>query len=75
SGTFGNDVITDFDATSNLERIDLRGVSSITSWLDLRFGGHLAANSNTVVINDQAGNTITLEGVLFADLDATDFIF
>ena len=40
---FGADTITDFDALSNLERIDLAGVSSITDWTDLSLLGFLDA--------------------------------
>ncbi|MDJ0820932.1 MAG: hypothetical protein QNJ09_03850 [Paracoccaceae bacterium] len=75
---FGNDTISSFDATDNDEVINLAGVTSITSWTDLSnpANGHLYANAaGNVVIDDLAGNTITLTGVSVTDLGADDFLF
>jgi hypothetical protein len=36
---------------------------------------HATQVGNHVLINDLLGNTLTLNNVLLADLDASDFIF
>ncbi len=74
AGAFGADVITDFAATNDFERIDLSGVASITDFADLT-ANHLSQMGSDVVIDAGGGNTITLEGVTLADLDAVDFVF
>jgi len=71
---FGVDVIMDFDALNDFERIDLRGVSAIVDLADL-LANHVSPAGGNVLIDDLAGNTITLVGVSLADLDANDFIF
>ena len=73
SNFFGQDIITDFDALSNFERIDLAAVTNITSFADLQ-ASHLVQSGANAVIVDGA-NTITLLNVSVADLDANDFIF
>ncbi|MEY8831101.1 calcium-binding protein [Sedimentitalea sp. XS_ASV28] len=80
----GDDVIVDFNTASNAEKINLRGVSAITSFNDLR-ANHLTEVSveldgspspvPTAFIDDGAGLTILLQGVRMADLDSGDFIF
>ncbi|MEM8577768.1 MAG: calcium-binding protein [Pseudomonadota bacterium] len=72
-GAFGNDTITDFDATNDLERIDLSAVAGITDFADLA-ANHMAQVGGNVVITE-GSNTITLNNVALADLDAADFIF
>lgn len=74
SNGFGRDVITDFDAYNSAERIDLRAVSSITDYNDLRTN-HMVQNGNDVVIDALGGNIIRLQGVQLAALDAGDFVF
>ncbi len=74
SGAFGNDVITDFHANNDFERIDLSGVDGIFNWSDLVIN-HMAQVGANVVIDDGAGNTITLLDVNISDLDKVDFIF
>ncbi|MEO1152212.1 MAG: hypothetical protein AAFW83_14665 [Pseudomonadota bacterium] len=71
---FGRDVINDFDALNDFEKIDLRGVDAITSFADLA-QSHLIqdVNGNAVIID--GANQITLLGVNIADLDANDFVF
>ncbi|PPB79364.1 hypothetical protein LV82_02972, partial [Albidovulum inexpectatum] len=54
--------------------IDLSAVSAITNLADL-MANHIAQVGADVVIDDQAGNTITLTGVNLANLDASDFVF
>ena len=77
SDGFGNDVIMDFRANNDLEKIDLSAVSAITDWADLTNPGnpHMTQVGTDVVIDDFAGNTITLEGVNLADMDEADFVF
>ena len=72
--SFGNDIITDFSATNNAEKIDLSGVAGIVDFADL-LANHLSQSGNDVVFSDGFGNTITLENVDLADLDALDFVF
>jgi hypothetical protein len=74
---FGNDVITDFAATNNAEKIDLSGVTSITDFADLTNAGnpHMTQVGADVVIDDFAGNTITILGVNIGDMNGVDFIF
>jgi Ca2+-binding RTX toxin-like protein len=74
---FGDDVILDFNATNNAEKIDLSGVTSITSYADLTDPGnpHMTQAGADVVIDDFAGNTITLQGVNIADMNGADFVF
>ncbi len=74
---FGTDVIEDFEVDVSGEVIDLSGVTSITSFADL-IDNHITANSDHLLIDDGAGNTIRLNGLDQSDLDAltTDqFIF
>ena len=71
---FGNDTITDFASTSNAERIDLSAVSEFIDFADLT-ANHLTQSGADTIIDDGAGNTITLTGVNLTDLDAIDFVF
>ncbi len=71
---FGQDTIVDFDALASGEKIDLSGVGAITDFADL-MASHATQVGSRVVIDDLAGNTIRLDGVLLGDLDATDFVF
>lgn len=73
-GQFGNDVITDFNAISGAEDIDLSGVGTIVGMVDL-INNHMSQVGNDVVIDAGAGNTITLLDVDIADLGLPDFIF
>ncbi len=74
SGAFGTDIITDFAATSDAEKIDLQGVSAITDITDL-ITSHLTQVGLDAVIDDGLGNTITLQNVDIADLGDLDFLF
>ena len=71
---FGNDTIADFASTWNAEKIDLSGVAAITGFTDLS-NNHMSQVGSDVVIDDGAGNTITLAGVTLGDLDVNDFLF
>lgn len=74
-GNFGDDVITDFSTGGRKEKIDLRAISEITSFRDLR-NNHLSENDDgDAVITDNDGNTITLTDVSIGDLSGNDFLF
>ena len=70
---FGIDVITDFDAFSAAEVIDLAAVTNIANFEDLQVGFLSQVGANTVITD--GANTITLNNVLIADLGADDFNF
>ena len=70
---WGQDRILGFSTAAGNEDINLSSVSAIVDWLDLS-ANHLSMVGGNATIT--AGiNTITLVGVLAADLDASDFIF
>lgn len=74
----GNDVVQDFEATNNAEKIDFSGLSSLNSLLDVLGTGSGTAAATQVgsdVLIDTGTGTILLENVLYSDLDAMDFIF
>ena len=72
-GKFGKDVITDFNALSGKEDIDLSGVKQIESFSDLT-NNHMSEMGDDVFI--RAGlNSIRLKNVDIADLGVDDFIF
>ncbi|WP_162932946.1 calcium-binding protein [Roseovarius sp. EL26] len=69
----GHDVVTDFAASSALEKIDLSGVSALSG-----IGGvHDAASQEgrNVLINTGDDTSILLQNTTLAQLDTTDFIF
>ena len=68
------DVITDFAATNNAERIHFTDLFEITDFDDL-MNNHINQVGSDVVINDGIGGTLTLLNVNLADLDAADFVF
>lgn len=70
----GNDVVTDFNAASSGERVDLRGVDSITDFTDL-MDNHVTRVNGNVIIDDLNGNTLTLNSTTLNSLGADDFIF
>lgn len=74
-GSWGNDVIEDFETAGRKEKIDLSAISNIKSFRDLK-NNHLETNSDgDVVITDNKGNTITLTDISISDLSGNDFIF
>ena len=70
----GDDVITDFDALNQFEKIDLSSVSAITDFADFS-ANHASQAGADMFIDTGSGNSITLTGVLLSDLDGSDFIF
>ena len=70
----GADRITDFNAASAAEKIDLSAIAFITSFWDLS-NNHMSQSGGNVLINAFNGNTLTLLGVNASALDASDFIF
>lgn len=71
---FGQDTILDFDVANLFERIDLSGVSNITSFQDL-VDQHLGQDSDGNAVITDGANSITLIGVDFNSLSSGDFIF
>ena len=68
------DVVTDFDLTQAGERIDLRGVASITGFADLQ-ANHIRLSGSSAVIDDGVGNMMVLSGIDPNMLQEGDFLF
>ncbi|MEL6617677.1 MAG: calcium-binding protein [Pseudomonadota bacterium] len=72
----GNDVITDFAATNDSEKIDLSEVSAINSIGDITDpGGAGSQVGSDVLIDTGGGDSILLQNVQLGDLGNGDFIF
>ncbi|WP_370301413.1 hypothetical protein [Pseudooceanicola sp.] len=71
----GLDIVTDFDASSDLETIDLRYLPFVTDYNQLVLDGHLKQVESDVVIDDFSGNKTRLLNVQLSDLEADHFIF
>ena len=74
----GTDTIGDFDALNDFERIDLRGVSTISDLDDLNLsngtmGAALQSGTDVIIITGH-NSQILLSNVWLRDLDAFDFI-
>ncbi|MCZ4255682.1 pre-peptidase C-terminal domain-containing protein [Sulfitobacter sp. G21635-S1] len=69
----GNDTIGDFDEFNAGERIDFSGLGTMNNLTQVLNASTQIGNN--VVINTGGGNSIQLNGVQLADLDASDFIF
>ena len=68
----GDDTISDF--TVDTDRIDLTGLTTITSFDQLTIADN--GDGNAVIdLSSQGGGSITLTGVSTSDLDADDFVF
>lgn len=67
----GDDKIKDFKP---IDKINLKGVASITGFNDL-IKNHTTDVGGNLVIDDGAGNTLTLIGVTEASLVTDDFLF
>ncbi|MEO0771715.1 MAG: calcium-binding protein [Pseudomonadota bacterium] len=70
---FDNDVIVDFNALDDGEKIDLSAVTAITDFTDL-IENHLSLIDGVATITDGA-HTIALTALAITDLGADDFIF
>lgn len=71
---WGQDVITDFDASSTGDVIVLRDVAAITDYADL-VANHMTQVAGGVLIHDGAGNAILLPGYTLGELETGDFVF
>jgi Ca2+-binding RTX toxin-like protein len=75
----GVDVIGDFNALNNFERIDFSGLSTINNLADMNLAsttlGAATQVGGNVLIDTGGGNQITLSGVALSDLDGFDFVF
>jgi serralysin len=74
TGTFGDDIIRGFEQNNAFEDIVLTGSTAILNYADLA-ANHMTQVGANVVIDDGLGNTITIENVLLANMDATNFVF
>ena len=74
TNNFGQDIITDFNAKSSREKIDLSSVRAITDFDDLQLN-HMTQTGDDVMIRVSNNNHITLRNVDIDQLDAGDFIF
>jgi Ca2+-binding RTX toxin-like protein len=70
----GIDKVMDFDATNNKEDIDLRQLSTINGYQELK-NNFMYTDGLDVVIDDGVGVYIRLVGVDLADLGKGDFLF
>ena len=69
----GSDTIRGFSSASNQEKIELRNVTGITDFADLK-ANHMNQVGADVVIDDGT-ITITVENVLIGDMNKGDFLF
>lgn len=69
----GNDTIADFDAFNGSEVLNFSGLSALNSVTNVLNAANQSGQD--VVINTGGGNSIRLQGVNIASLDADDFIF
>ncbi|PCH73727.1 MAG: hypothetical protein COC12_04635 [Rhodobacteraceae bacterium] len=69
----GDDIIEDFNATNNNEKIDLSGVTAISNIAQLNAAASQVGTD--VLIKTGGGNSILLTGVDLTDLGNGDFIF
>lgn len=74
----GDDIILDFAATNNFEKIDfsdLAGMDSLADVIGTGSGTAAATQTGSDVLIDTGSGSILLKDVLYSDLDAADFIF
>ncbi|MEP3330387.1 hypothetical protein [Sedimentitalea sp.] len=71
---YSSDIVKDFDATNDNEKVALSAVTLIETFDDL-MNNHISQVGADVVIDDTDRTVITLENVTLADLDAADFLF
>lgn len=69
------DIVTDFHAFGPArDRLDLRGVAAVTGFADL-VRDHLVVQGADIVLQLGNGDSVRLQSVVRADLDASDFLF
>lgn len=69
----GQDVILDFAATVDNEKLEFSALSTMNSYAEVMAVS--VQQGDHVMINTGGGNSILLENVLLADLDVNDFVF
>ncbi len=74
SGSFGSDTIIGFETSTSADLIDLSSTTFANDFADLS-ANHLTQVGANAVIDDLAGNTITLAGVAMGILSNDDFSF
>ena len=70
----GLDVIVDYDTVGDLERIDLSGFAEFEDYDDL-VANHMSQVNSNVVIDDLAGNVLTIRNTDVGAIDPIEFIF
>lgn len=70
----GLDLIRDFDAKNNAEKIHLTGVSAIKDFQDLK-ANHMVQQGSDVYIGFSGSEGVLLHNVKLKNLDAKDFVF
>lgn len=68
------DVVTDFNALNDAEKLDLQALSAITGYTDL-MQNYARQVGSDVEIDTGGGDVIVLQGVDLTDLDVDDFLF
>ncbi len=71
---FGTDTITDFEVANSNEKINLAGVTGITSFNDLTLN-HLSDNGAGDAVITDGVNTLTLTNVAPGSLTMNEFDF
>lgn len=71
----GHDTVTDFDAVSRSEKIDLGDFTFVADFNRLILDGYLTQLGKNVVLSDNKGNSMTLQDCILTDFDPSDFVF
>ncbi len=71
---FGTDQIRDFSVGMMSDVLDLRAVSGVLNFTDLK-NNHLSQSNGNAMINDGNGSTILLIGINRSDLEEDHFLF
>ncbi|WP_137703373.1 lipase family protein [Marimonas lutisalis] len=69
----GVDIVLDFEATNDNEKLDFSGLSTMNSFADVEAAA--TQQGNDVLIITGGSSSILLQGVSLSDLGAVDFIF
>ena len=70
----GLDIIRGFEATNDLEKIDLTGIYDITDFNDLK-NNHMTQVNERVIISDRFVKVVALLDTDISDLGSQDFLF